>query len=63
MLMKTTYNSLKRQWSIVSSTLLGRVTQWDSTLDSESKGFELESHKCTRSGFGTQPHYEAPDEL
>ena len=59
---------LTRQCSIVSSTLSGRVTQWDNTLLSgtllsESEGFRLESHWCTRSGFGIQPHYEAPSDL
>ena len=35
------------------------MTQWDSTLYSESEGFWVESHWCVRWGFGTQPHYEA----
>ena len=61
--MKKVYNSLKRQNSIVSRTLLGTVTQWDSTLQSESEGSGLESHWCAQLNFGTQPHYEAPNDL
>ena len=39
------------------------TARWDSTLHSESEGFQIESHCCTCSEFGTQPHYEAPGRL
>ena len=46
--MKKTFNFLKKnlasRWSIIYSTLSGRVTQWGSTLNSKSEGFWLEYH-------------------
>ena len=39
------------------------MTQWDGILCSESESFRLESHWCVQSGFGNQPHYEAPGDL
>ena len=54
---------LRRRWSVVSSTLSGRMTKWNGTLYSELEDFWLESHRCPRSGCGTQPHYEAPHHL
>ena len=39
------------------------MAQWDSILNSESEGSQLESHWYARLGFGTQPHYEATGDL
>ena len=36
---------------------------WDSTLHSESEGFQFKSHCCSWLGFETQPRYEAPGDL